>query len=187
MCTFGGQSVDLSAVAGVGRRTSPRRALAVSALGVLTVVGATAAYLGVVNGLMPALADRPAAAGTVAPPDLNADAGIGSGPTQIRKPRVRPISPDPDRTGVPAPRESVVPPAARRAGPFRTVKPTSPGCPCTPPVPTPTAPTVAPSPTPSASDPSSSAEPSPSESSADPDESPEPDASPEGRHRRHRY
>ena len=194
MNTFGGHSMVMPAglgdpVQAGGPRRAPRRALAISALGLLTVVGATAAYLAVANGLMSALSDQPAAAGTLAPAPAPADAAIGSGPAARRKPTARtvPASPAAPTTGAPQLGGSAGALVPHRTGPVRTVKPTNPECACNvPPVPTPTAPTASPSPTPSSSDPAS-ADPSPTGSPADSDQSPEPSGSPEGRHRRHRY
>jgi hypothetical protein len=175
-------------------RRSPRRAVAVSALGLLTVLGAATAYLVVVNGLVPMRDEKPAAAGTL--PPATADSGIGS---SGRSPRVtrdttttRPTDPLPPAVGTLGPRPAgnvVAPMPPRQPSPDRTVKPTSPVCRCSksgnPPVPTPTAPTSSPSPT--SSSPSSSPSASPSDDPSDnPGQSPEPRKSwKPGHHRRH--
>jgi hypothetical protein len=202
MSTFGGTAWDVGAdpleMPVAGRmpepRRSPRRAVAVSALGLLTVLGAAAAYLVVVNGLVPMRDEKPAAAGTL--PAATADSGIGS---SGRSPRVTrdtttttPTDPLPPAVGTLGPRPAgnvVAPMPPRQPGPDRTVKPTSPVCRCgksaNPPVPTPTAPTSSPSPT--SSSPASSPSASPSDDpSDDPGESPEPRKSwKPGHHRRH--
>ncbi|MCM4081555.1 hypothetical protein [Paractinoplanes hotanensis] len=178
----------------------PRRAVAMTAFGTLTVVGAAGAYLAVVNGLGSLTAEKPAAADTF-PPRAAVTAGVGTGPSS------RPVTTTRTRATVVTPRRTVAvvpppappspadralpvaapPPAAPAAkGPTRTVKPANPECHCQPPVPTPTAPSSpspTPSPTPSASVPPSSS-PSPSES-ADGSAVPSPSRSWDGRrHRR---
>lgn len=192
MCTFGGLA-DLgepsSQISPAGRRP-PRRAVAVSAFGLLTVVGAAGAYLAVVNGLGSLLNEQSAAAGTLPPvPAATSDSGIGSGPAVRRRPhaRIAPApAPAPTAAGRTAPglARTMVAPPARPVGPVRRTKMASPACGCgQPPVPTPTAPTSSPSPTPSETA-STSDSPAPGESSATPGESPEPSTSAEGRHHR---
>jgi hypothetical protein len=196
MYTFGGQGWDFGSepielpVAGRAPepRRQPRRAALVSALGLLTVLGAAGAYLVVVNGLVPLRDEKPAAAGTVAPavPAVIADSGIadsgiGSSTPLPRRHRSRvatdPASPAPAPVAGGAGGAATMPPPATTR-PVRTVKPTTPECVCNhPPVPTPTAPASAPSPTPSASaSPSSSPSDTPSagDSSGTSGESPEP-------------
>ena len=183
------------------RARRPRRAVAMTAFGMLTVVGAAGAYLAVVNGLGSLMAEKPAAADTF-PPRAAVTTGVGTGPssrpvtttttratvvTPRRTVAVAPSPPPlPEDPGVPVAAPPPAVPAAK--GPIRTTKPANPECHCQPPVPTPTAPTASPSPTPSptpsASGPPSSS-PSPSES-ADGSASPSPSRSWDGRrHRRH--
>lgn len=168
-----------------GRMPPPRksgRAVAVSALGLLTVVGAAGAYLVVVNGLVPIRDEGPAAAGTVPP----ATAGIGRPPAaRPRKPVIGPttVAPrSPKQTVRKAEERPVV--APRPPHKTRAIKPASPICCTNPPVPTPTAPASSPSPTTSAPT-NAPTKPSPSISSSDnPSESPEPRKPPH--HRRPR-
>jgi hypothetical protein len=184
MCTFGVPVGVADPVAPVARRP-PRRAAAVSAFGLLTVVGAAGAYLAVVNGLGSLLNEQTAAAGTLPPAtaatSATADSGIGP---STRRPRVRAApAPTPKASPTPEPARTMLTPPARPAGPVRTKK----ACGCgDPPVPTPTAPASTPSPTPSETA-SASDSPTPGESSATPGESPEPSGSPAGRHRRRHY
>jgi hypothetical protein len=194
MNTFGGHVLAEEPPTGHERhRPPPRRALAVSVLGLLTVVGAAGAYLAVVNGLGSIAPERPAAADTFpVRPAVTSDAEIGSGPAPrpgrpakrtatATSPATSPAAAGPVEAAQVPPLPGV-PAATPGVGPVRTTKPTSTECKCNPPVPTPTAPTSSPSPTPSA-DPSGPSEtPLPSESSATPDESAEPRDS-----RRHRY
>jgi hypothetical protein len=184
MSTFGGRSFTEFEEPRAGR---PRRAAAVTALGMLTVLGAAGAYLGVVNGLGSLLHESQAEAGTVPPrPPVTStftpNAGIGRGPAMGT-----PTTAD-GTTEMPGPAATEPPPSAtaRNMSPIRTAKATNPICPCGhPPVPTPTAPASAPSPTPSAGPyPSSSSEPDPDETSATPSTSAEPNDSPQARHRR---
>jgi hypothetical protein len=203
MSTFGGLPVEEQSSRYVGRRPPPRKALAVSTIGVLTVAGAAGAYLAVVNGLG-ALVSEPAAADTFpARPTATSNAEIGEGPVTApgRVAATTTITADGRvvTTGeAPAPRPPAGPgalvppaPATKNTSPIRTTIPTSPECKCNPPVPTPTAPTGSPSPTPSTSSSSPagspSTDPAPSESSATPDESVEPSGSPQGRRHRHRH
>jgi len=226
MNTFGGTSWDFDPgptempVAGrmppprrrTPRRRTPRRAVAVSSLGLLTVVGAAAAYLVAVNGLVPIRDEGPAAAGTL--PPATAEAVLGRAKTAHRALRITssqdpaptPVSPHPvqgaeraaqgaERAAQGAKRAAqgakraaqgakrAEPKPLRKMSPLRTIKPTKPKCDCDhPPVPTPTAPASAPSPTPSAPT-------SPPTSASSPDESGNPSESPEPRmrphHRRH--
>jgi hypothetical protein len=150
---------------------SPRRVLALSAFGVLAIVGAAGAYFAVVGGLgavlQPGPAPQPYPLAAAAPtdgPDTEADSvtGLGRGPepaapartAAAHAPAVVLTAPPPAR--VPA----GAPPVEREFPPL----PGTPGgddCDClTPPVPTPTAP-PSPSPTPSA-------DPSPTESEPEP-------------------
>jgi hypothetical protein len=200
MSTFGGQIVvefteaepvragRMASARRVARpHRAPRRAAAVTAFGVLTVVGAAGAYLGVVNGLGSLMNETPAAADTFPPPatvTFTPNAGIGGGPVaRITAPATA------TGTAVVAPATTAAahaPATTRNASPLRTTKPTSRECnPCGghPPVPTPTAPASAPSATPSTS-PSASVSPSPSESSTTPTETPEPSESAQDRRRR---
>jgi hypothetical protein len=188
MSTFGGTAWDSREMPVAGRmpapRRSPRRGVAVSALGLLTVLGAAAAYLVVVNGLVPMRDEKPAAAGTL--PPATADSAIGSshrvtahtratpvtGPTAVTGPAsivgptsaaVRALGPRPTGND-----DAVAPVPPTRPGPVRTTKPAGT---VHPPVPTPTAPASSPSPT--SSSPSPSASPSAS-ASDNPSESPGP-------------
>ncbi len=184
----------------------PRRAVAVTAFGTLTVLGAAGAYLVVVNGLGSLLSETTAAAGTVpSRPAVTTAVGLGPGSPAGRAPATtaagRPVTPVADAavgTGPAAPAHLVptavaTPPPPEANAPIRTTKPANPECHCNPPVPTPTAPTsspsAAPSPTPSES---GSAGPGPSPSdSADPSGEPDHSASPSrswdghGHRRRH--
>ncbi|MGK5684629.1 hypothetical protein [Actinoplanes sp. URMC 104] len=209
MGTFGiaGLVADADAEAAAPSR-KPRRALAVTAFGVLTVAGAAGAYLGVVNGLGSLMAETTAVAGTL-PPRAVVSTSAGMGPSApAKRPRVavvprtaaaRPATavatspvPVPVTTGVPpraevaapAPSPSRMRPATAKAPVARTpaAPPTSPQSDGTPPVPTPTAPASSPSPTGSPS-PSDSASPSPGES-AEPDDSVAPRSRDGHRHRR---
>ncbi|MFC3742735.1 hypothetical protein [Paractinoplanes deccanensis] len=191
----------------------PRRALAVTAFGTVTVAGAAGAYLAVVNGLGSLLSETPAAADTFpARPAATANARAAAGPAATgQQPSIttRPVlpaeAPAAGTTTAGAPPAPVAgvggvtaatpppPPSSVRtipASPMQTPRrPGRPECHCAtpPPVPTPTAPTSSPSPTPSPSPSSSTTvEPSPSETSATPGESVEPSPSWQGRrHRRH--
>lgn len=185
MNTFGGTAWGYEPAPPV--RTRPARGAAlVSAFGLLTVLGATAAYLVVVNGLVPMRDEKPAAAGTLpaVAPTVTAQSGLGP---SVRLPRRH----TPAET-VPAPGAAKAPvaavPSATTSRPVRTVRPTSQDCLCgNPPVPTPTAPASAPSPTPSApASPSNSPNASPSGGGpGTPSESPEPGSSWKARHHRH--
>ncbi|MCO8276099.1 hypothetical protein M1L60_36535 [Actinoplanes sp. TRM 88003] len=176
----------------------PRRAVAMTVFGTLTVVGAAGAYLVVVNGLGSLMTEQPAAADTLAP-RVAVTTTVGMGPssraatagrTTVAVPRspAGVAVPPPAPAAPQPPQAAAVPPPVQAKSPIRTTKPASPECHCEPPVPTPTAPTSPPSPTPSLSpSPSSSASagPSPSES-ADASASPSPSRSWDGkRHRRH--
>jgi hypothetical protein len=177
----------------VARR--PRRALTAGVFGVLTVAGAAAAYLGVVNGLGSLTQERPAAAETLPPrPAATSKAQVGQGPapTRLLRPTTAGTTIAPTGAGITAAGavgtgQAAQPGVVRQPKPpvaIRPAKPAAPDCDCAnPPVPTPTAP-QAPTPTPSSASPST-ATPSPSESSAEPDNSGEPRESPRGRHRRH--
>ncbi|WP_213010285.1 hypothetical protein [Paractinoplanes toevensis] len=198
MNTFGGCMVaDPAPAAPAHRARRPRRALAVAGFGVLTVVGATAAYLGVVNGLGSLLNETSAAADTVPSPPaatttFTPNAGIGEGPVAAV-----PSSPRTQAAGAlpaaeaPGPATTVpVPPVApqpEKVSPIRTTQTTKPGCLCdNPPVPTPTVPSSPASPSPSGSaSPSGSV--SPSETSATPSDSVQPSESPDYRHRHRRH
>jgi hypothetical protein len=183
MNTFGGAAWDgpePTEMPIAGRMPAPRRhprstgrAVVVSALGLLTVVGAAGAYLVVVNGLVPMRDEGAAAAGTLPPAAATstAEAQIGRSP-QTPRTAVAKRRPAPVINATPVEREPVVavPRAPEKASPIRTKKPTNPICCVDPPVPTPTAPTSSPSPTPSAT-----TSPSPSAATSDnPSESPEP-------------
>jgi hypothetical protein len=214
MNTFGGRSWEFGPeptempVAGrmpAPRRRSPRRAVAVSALGLLTVVGAAGAYLVAVNGLVPMRDEGPAAAATL--PPAGGEAGLGPSTKSPRALRItsatdpapaivppRPAQkPAPNPAENPAQKQGRVPEPPRKAIPVRTLHPTKPGCGCDhPPVPTPTAPASAPSATPSAATPSVPTSPSAGASSPDagateqPSESPEPRRNQKhGHHPRH--
>jgi hypothetical protein len=174
------------------RRRSPRRAVAVSALGLLTVVGAAGAYLVVVNGLVPIRDEGPAAAATL--PPATAEAGLGPSTKAPRALRINsatdpsPIVAPPRPAQTPAQKQGPAPEPPRKANPFRTINPTKPVCGCDhPPVPTPTAPASAPSATPSApTSPSASASSSDADPTDEPSESPEPRKNQKpGHHRRH--
>lgn len=211
MSTFGGHLFEEPPVphvpvshAAPSRR--PRRAAAVTVFGVLTVVGATGAYLGVVNGLGSLLDETPAAAGTFPPPPaatvtFTPNSGIGRGPAatgpRTTPPAVADAVPGPAAPPVAAlPGQIAANDPAGNASPMRTVpgaaKPESAGNPppLPVPVPTPTAPASSSSPSPSAS-PSDSAgptgpgSPDPGETSATPNDSAEPSDSPHARHRRY--
>jgi hypothetical protein len=210
MNTFGGTSWDFGPeptelpVAGrmpPPRRQSQRRAVAVSSLGLLTVIGAAGAYLVVVNGLVPIRDEGPAAAGTLPPATAEAVLGraepahralripssqdpVGQDPVGQDPASQDPAGQDPAPTPVsPRPAQRAHPKPVRKMSPLRTMKPTKTKCDCDhPPVPTPTAPASAPSPTPSApTSPPTSA--SSSDESGNPSESPEPRMRPH--HRRH--
>ncbi len=198
LSTFGGLPIEEPSSGYAGRRRPPRRALAVSALGLLTVAGAAGAYLAVVNGLGAPAPEQPAAADTFpARPAATSNAEIGAGPavavTSDGRITVTATTPDgrvvTGQAPAPLPPTAVSPRATKNVSPVRTRIPTSPECKCDPPVPTPTAPTTSPSPTPSTSpsDPGRPSEPEPSESSATPDESAEPSQSPQARRHRHRH
>jgi hypothetical protein len=167
------------------KRGSARRSVAVSAFGVMTVVGAAGAYLVAVNGLVPLRDAGPAAAGTV-PPATTAESGIGRSPRTPGKPVIDPARP-PEPT-VPTGRytrkaQEPAPRPPQKVSPIRTTKPTNLICCANPPAPTPTAPTTSPSPTPSASPaPSTSAS-----NSGNPGESPEPRQSVQPGHRRRHH
>jgi hypothetical protein len=170
------------------RRRSPRHAVAFSAFGLLTVVGAAGVYLVVVNGLVPIRDEGPAAAATVPP---TAEAGLGRSPRTPRTAAVVPARTAPEVTTEPPERVAAAPRPLRTASPVRTTnKPAAPVvCCANPPVPTPTAPPSSPSPTPSAPA-SPSAGTSGSGGSGgpgnDPSDSPEPRNSQKpGHHRRH--
>jgi len=190
MNTFGGLTAEENA--GTAKTRVPRRAVLVTALGVLTVVGAAGAYLGVVDGLGSMLHTSQAEAGTVpSQPSVSPNSGIGGGPIKTKNP-VNPVEVLPAPATTPAPAGAADPAApaatakkaiARNASPIRTTNPAKGECGCVPPVPTPTVPQSAPAPSDSAY-PSSSADPSPSESSATPSDSAEPSDSPQARHRR---
>lgn len=208
MNTFGGFEA-LAPEAGAGSRRAGRkragaharprrRTLAVTGFGVLTVAGATAAYLGVVNGLGSLLSETPAAADTFPPPPpavtntFTTNTGIGQGPVAVRPSVTRTQAdaapPAPEAPG-PAATPAVPGVAPEKASPIRTTEPRKTGCPCGfPPVPTPTAPSPATSPsaTPSPSSPDSTGESAePDETSATPSDSADPSESPHYR-RRHR-
>lgn len=209
MNTFGGTSWDFDPeptempVAGrmpPPRPRTPRGAVAVSSLGLLTVIGAAAAYLVVVNGLVPIRDEGPAAAGTLPPaagtlPPATAEAVLGRAKsthralriTSSQDPAPTPVPPHPaqgtERAAQGAAQRAAESKPLRKMSPLRTIKPTKTKCDCDhPPVPTPTAPATAPSPTPSApTSPPTSA--SSSDESGNPSESPEPRRRPH--HRRH--
>ncbi|GAA2627795.1 hypothetical protein [Paractinoplanes durhamensis] len=191
MNTFGGfTGFDIhSQSLPVAQVRRPRRALAVTALGVLTVVGAVGAYLGVVSGLGSLLGETPAAADTFPPqPAVTSvytpNAGIGAGPAagrtsapRTRAAKARPAAPTPATT------DPVTMPA-RKVSPIRTTKPAKTAVAgAHPPVPTPTVPSPSVSLSPSGS-PSPSASVSSSETSATPADSVEPGESPDSWYRR---
>lgn len=182
MNTFGPISVDFldAPMPEPVPHRAPRRTTAVTAFGVLTVVGAAGAYLGIVNGLGSLLDETPAAANTFPPAastTFTPNTGLGGGPT------TRAV----DSTTATAPATAsltaagTTPSPARKMSPIRTTKPISTKCACPhPPVPTPTAPadptpTTSPSETASSAGPSDSgsASPSPSETSGTPSNSPD--------------
>ena len=216
MSTFGGFPVEEQSSRYEARRPPPRKVLAVSTIGLLTVAGAAGAYLAVVNGLgaltsEPAAADafpeRPTAtsnaelgAGPVSGPETGPGTRSTSGPGRIAAAttitadgRIVAIGEVPPAPRPPAAAGAAAPPApaTKNASPTRTTIPTSPECKCDPPVPTPTAPTGSPSPTASTAPTSpsgpASSEPAPGGSSATPDESAEPSSSPQARRHRHRH
>jgi len=199
MNTFGGLGIEEPAEK-PGQARVPKRAALVTALGVLTVVGAAGAYLGVVDGLGAILNTSQAEAGTVPSAPGETNSGIGRGPTKAKNPinsaeapALAPTTPAP--AGLVAPAAATAPgaPGAGRAtasgpgattarqktSPIRTTNPAN----GLPPVPTPTVPESDPTPSASAG-PSTSAGPSPSETSATPTDSAEPSDSPQPRHRR---
>lgn len=213
MNTFGGQLLldDRPQPAAHRPPRRPRRAVAVTVFGVLTVVGATGAYLGVVNGLGSLLNETPAAADTFPPqPAVTAtdtpNAGIGGGPARVARPPAATAPGTIPGPGAPAGAAAVAPvdpadpadpaaviPGRANVSPLRTTKPTKPECVCDrPPVPTPTAPSTPTSTSPSSAPsdspyPSHSGDPSPSETSATPSDSAEPSDSPQARHRRRHH
>src|SRR4051812_40192462 len=80
MSTFGGRPLDEPPAGSGERRHPPRRAVAVTAFGLLTVAGAAGAYFAVVNGLGSVLSETPAAADTFPPaPAVTSHARIGAG------------------------------------------------------------------------------------------------------------
>ena len=200
MNTFGGPIMADEPGTPRSRVPRPRRAALVTALGVLTVLGAAGAYLGVVNGLGSILNTSQAEAGTVpSTSTYSPDSGIGSGPPKAKnqlKAGVRApmpaVTPTPTDPHAPVSVGGAVVGGAtvtgRNASPIRTTNPTKGECACSPPpVPTPTAPASSgygePSASPSPS-PSTGADPSPSETSATPGDSAEPSDTPQARHRR---
>jgi hypothetical protein len=217
MSTFGGFDGFAAGRENLGRerddqpaahRRPRRRTLAVTAFGVLTVIGATGAYLGVVNGLGSLLNETPAAADTfparpAATSTFTPNSGIGQGPSTVvpGSPRTQangttpaPGAPgltpaDPRLTGAGAAGAAGAAGTPENTSPIRTTKPPRPGA---PPVPTPTAPAGEPGSSGSSgsASPSDSAAPSdsvsPSETSATPSDSAEPSESPQYR-RRHRH
>jgi hypothetical protein len=200
MSTFGGQSLDLSAIVARPPRRTPRRALAVSAFGLLTVAGATTAYLAVSNGLMPSLSESTASAGTVPATAATADARIGPGPSPLTRSRAVKHAAATNLPGghVPAAEPTALRAPATRNGPARTTTTNHPECSCTtvtrepshpgaPPVPTPTAPADPPSPTPSPSATDATPSDDPSAVTSDPDVSSDSSTRPTGRHRRHHH
>jgi hypothetical protein len=196
LSTFGGPlAEDLSLGFDPGyRRRPPRRAVAVSAFGVLTVAGAVGSYFAVVNGVGSLLsapaAGTPyplAAAAPTTKAEAAATAGMGRGSAERPNAgRARAGTPAPTVTvAVPAGtapvRVHVLPRTPHTAPARRTTAAGGPDCDClTPPVPTPTAPSP-----PGPRSPS----PSPSPTSASPSESPtasaEPSRSDEGAHGGH--
>lgn len=194
MCTFGGQTGVSEPFSQIpkARRHPPRRAAAVSAFGLLTVIGAAGAYLAVVNGLGSLLNEQTAAAGTLPPvPAATSDSRIGSGPAAHRPhPRKVPAPVHAPATAGGVPAGATVPGLARTSvggparpgGQVRTKKTVNRKCGCpNPPVPTPTAPSSSPSPVPSESS-APSDSPTPGESSATSGESPELDGNHWSRH-----
>ena len=174
-----------------------RRVVVVTGFGVLTVLGAAGAYLGVVTGLG-SLTSQEAVAGTLPPrpavtETFAPNAGIGRVPARGTRP-LKPATPVPmatatdPTTGLPLPPRNVSPVRTSPKG----INPTTPECGCNfPPVPTPTAPEPSPSASSSGAasdgppaDPSPSGSADPSETSATPDDSPEPSYTPHYRHRR---
>jgi len=193
MNTFGGHVLEPDPA-----RRPPRRVPMVAAFGVLTIVAAAGAYLGVVR----MLAQTPAAADTFPPgpavtSTFTPNAGIGGGPATMTRPgttlpKAADAVPGPTTAPAVAP-DPADPTVARNASPIRTTNPTKGECACGfPPVPTPTAPATSPSTSPSGgpSDspyPSDSGDPSPSETSATPSDSAEPSDSPQARHHRRHH
>jgi hypothetical protein len=187
--TFGGQAfTSLNSGRDESDRPS-RRLVAVSAFGLLALVGAAGSYFAVVNGLGALLAAEPSRAAAY---PVAAEAGPGTEATGRQTPTSRlgygttlaPIpapQAEPRRakaTGSPAPE---APPAARlTTTPSRTVPPVPPPCPCSPPAPTPTFPGRGSTEYPTAA-PSTSGSPSVSPStSASPSASPSDDAPADG-------
>jgi hypothetical protein len=167
------------------RRRSPRRAMTVSAFGLLTVLGAAGSYLVVVNGFLPMREQEPAVAGTVPPPAVATTAEAGIGPSLRSRQVARtssPASPAPIGDTHPARKADV---AAPLPPPPRQIKPVRPPNLADPPVPTPTAPASSPSPTPSASTSPSESASNSDDPSATPSETAEPRKSwKPGHHRR---
>jgi hypothetical protein len=193
MNTFGGCDFDEPSP------RSPRRAAAVTALGILTVMGAAGAYLAVVNGLGSLMRETPASADTFPPrpavtSTITPVTGIGGGPAPRHVATARPTT-----KAVP---RRVAPQSKRNVSPIRTTNPAS--LLAYPPVPTPTAPAppaVTPPPPPPGSNPSGVSKPSggsrpsggsessdgspqPTESDATPGASTDTTETPQGRHRR---
>lgn len=186
MSTFGVPPAGSLRTGPDGPVRPPRGLVAVSAFGVLTVVGAAGSYFAVVNGLGSLLRESPSAPGpyplAAAAPDGRGDgdvdsvAGMGRGAASVPGvARTMPVPP----TLLSAP-PPVQLPASPGGVPVRSAQPEKtgePDCDClTPPVPTPTAP---PSPSPDPS-PSASAEPTPPPDTPEPTESgsPSPTAEP---------
>ena len=188
MNTFGGVILPDAASrvpAGAPGRP-PRRAAAVTMLGVLTVGGAAGAYLAVVNGLGSLMAETSAAADTFPPAPPAVTVGVGSAPRPAKPAPVRAgHTAAPHRTAVVARTVAPIRRPAAASRPVRTAKPTSTDCDCRqPPVPTPTAPT-SPVPVPPATSVSASTDPSPSEPAATTPASAEPSETSDNPLRRH--
>lgn len=179
MSTFGGTPAEPLRTAHDGPARPPRRLVAVTAFGVLTVVGAAGSYFAVVNGLGSLLHEPPSAPGpyplaAAAPEhrgdtDIDSVAGMGRGTASVPGvTRTMPVPPT--MPSAPAP---VRIPVTIDGVPVRPAEPEKTGdvdCDClTPPVPTPTAP-PSPSPSPNPS-PSASAGPTPPEDTPEPTDS----------------
>jgi hypothetical protein len=184
MSTFGGvAAAELSTSYPDEFPRRPRRLAAVSAFGVLALMGAAGSYFAVVNGLGSLLSEKPATAEAhpyplaAGDPAAASTAGLGETRSARRAAVALPAPRTTAATPTPPPAR-VLPPPAHRTRPERTGRPGGAGCDClTPPVPTPTAPSApsatpttpaSPSPSPSSSATGgTSASPSPSDTTGD--------------------
>ena len=168
--TFGGPGTDPYSVHDEYARP-PRRLVAVSAFGLLALVGAAGSYFAVVNGLGDLLAEGPPGSG---PFPLVAEAAPAPPGTVRQAPTARlgygaPIAPSPTPLTAPLRAKAAFPGSTSTKGPAaeggvapRTAAPTKTPCRCAPPAPIPTFPSAGPRPsgTPSTGSPSVSPTPS---------------------------